>query len=131
MSGKSARTCLLSGKQSAMAAPGAARPSEQLGQAPVALGDIFVATTTTTTIGLPARAASSAPQEGAHNARNAAERSPRMRASVEAALQAPARLAIAGVPLLAGAAARARVPKRSTKLLLLLLVFVELFVRRP
>ena len=41
MSGKSARTCLLSGKQSAMAAPGAARPSEQLGQAPVALGDIF------------------------------------------------------------------------------------------
>ena len=129
MSGKSARTCLLSGEQSAVAAPGAARPSEQLGQAPVALGDIFVvATTTTATIGLPARAASSAPQEGAHNARIAAERSPRMRASVEAALRAPARLAIAGVPLLAGAAARARVPKRSTKLLLLLLVFVELFV---
>ena len=51
-----------------------------------------------------------------------------MRASVEAALRAPARLVIAGVPLLAGAAARARVPKRSTKLLLLLLVFVELFV---
>ena len=56
-----------------------------------------------------------------------------MRASVEveAALRAPARLVIAGVPLLAGAAARARVPKRSTKLLLLLLVFVELFARRP
>lgn len=41
MSGKSARTCLLSEEQFAVAAPGAARPSEQLGQAPVELGDIF------------------------------------------------------------------------------------------
>ena len=40
MSGKSTRVGLLSGEQSVMAAPRAARSSEQLGQAPAAPGDI-------------------------------------------------------------------------------------------
>lgn len=40
MSGKSTRVGLLSGEQSVMAAPRAARSSEQLDQAPAAPGDI-------------------------------------------------------------------------------------------
>ena len=101
MSGKSTRVGLLSGEQSVMAAPRAARSSEQLGQAPTAPGDISSGCDYdhANNIGLPARAVNSAPREGARGARNAAERSPRMRASVEAALRTPARPAIASMSL--------------------------------
>ena len=112
MLGKSARAGLLSGKQSAVAAPSAARSTTQLGQAPMALGEFFkAATTTTTAIGLATRADGSAQRERARGARDAVESSPRTRTSVEAALRAKARPATTGLLLLASTAARAQLSK--------------------
>ena len=115
MLGKSARAGLLSGKQSAVAAPSAGvRRDRQCSSARRLWRSVIffkAATTTTTAIGLATRADGSAQRERARGARDAVESSPRTRTSVEAALRAKARPATTGLLLLASTAARAQLSK--------------------